>query len=120
MGIEVSTSLRSAGWVGEAGAMAIAAEALGLGISSTESLHSRLSTLERAGFVSITDLDEGILLPAGNITQILNAVVDWSVNGNKIASTGDSLAASAEAVISSDGGGGVLTFLLQGLQAAVV
>merc|ERR1712157_13827 len=70
--IEATASLRSAGWVGEAGAMAIAAEALGLGISSTESLHSRLSTLERAGFVSITDLDEGIYLPAGGIIQMLS------------------------------------------------
>jgi hypothetical protein len=118
--IEVTASLRSAGWVGEAGAMAIAAESLGLGISSTESLHSRLSTLERAGFVSIADLDDGVLLPAGSITQILNAVVDWDVDQNVVASTGNTLAASAEAAISSDGGGGVLTFLLKGLQAAVI
>jgi len=118
--IEATASLRSAGWVGEAGAMAIAAEALGLGISSTESLHSRLSTSERAGFVSIADLDDGVLLPAGSITQILNAVVDWNVDSNTVVSTGNTLAASAEAVISSDGGGGVLTFLLKGLQAAIV
>jgi hypothetical protein len=118
--IEATASLRSAGWVGEAGAMAIAAEALGLGISSTESLHSRLSTLERAGFVSVSDLDDGVLLPAGSITQILNAVVDWDIDGNAVASTGNTLAASAEAAISSDGGGGVLTFLLKGLQAAVI
>jgi hypothetical protein len=118
--IEATASLRSAGWVGEAGAMAIAAEALGLGISSTESLNSRLSTLERAGFVSITDLDEGVLLPAGSITQLLNAVVDWDVDGNTVASTGNTFAASAEAAISSDGGGGVLSFLLKGLQAAAM
>jgi len=118
--IEVTASLRSAGWVGEAGAMAIAAEALGLGISSTESLHSRLSTLERAGFASIADLDDGVLLPAGSITQILNAVVDCDFDGNSVVSTGNTLAASAEAAISSDGGGGVLTFLLKGLQAAVI
>lgn len=118
--IEATASLRSAGWVGEAGAMAIAAEALGLGISSTESLHSRLSTLERAGFVSIADLDDGVLLPAGSITQVLNTVFDWDVEGSTIASTGNTLAASAEAAICSDGGGGILTFLLKGLQAAVI
>merc|ERR1711935_950097 len=38
--LEDSASLRSAGWVGEAGAMAIAAEALGLGISSNATSHS--------------------------------------------------------------------------------
>ena len=118
--IEASTSLRTAGWVGEAGAMAIAAEALGLGISSTESLHSRLSTLERSGFVSIADLDEGVLLPAGGLVQMLNTVIDWNAEGTTIPSTGSTLAASAEPAIGSGGGGGVLIFLLKGLQAAVI
>jgi hypothetical protein len=118
--IETSTSLRTAGWVGEAGAMAIAAEALGLGISSTESLHSRLSTLERSGFVSIADLDEGVLLPAGGLVQMLNTVIDWNAEGTTIPSTGSTLAASAEPAIGSGGGGGVLIFLLKGLQAAVI
>jgi len=117
--IEVSASLRTAGWVGEAGAMAVAAEALGLGISSAESLQPRLSTLERSGFVSIADLDEGILLPAGNLVQMLNTVIDWNAEGTTIPSTGSTLAASAEAAIGSGGGGGVLIFLLKGLQAAV-
>jgi len=118
--IESSASLRSAGWVGEAGAMAIAAEALGLGISSAESNHSRLSIIEKAGFVSVGDLDEGILLPAGGFIQILNSVMDWDIDRNTVTSTGSTLIASAEAAIGSDGGGGVLTFLLKGLQAAVI
>ena len=117
--IEASASLRTAGWVGEAGAMAVAAEALGLGISSTESLHSRLSTLERSGFVSIGDLDEGIFLPAVGLVQMLNTVMDWSAEGTVFKSTGSTLAASAEAAICSGGGGGILLFLLKGLQAAI-
>lgn len=112
--IEVCASLRSAGWVGEAGSMAIAAEALGLGISSNDSSHSRQSSLERNGFVTVSDLDEGVSLPAGGIAQLLSSVLF-----GESASTGRSLAASAEAAIGSDGGGGLLIFLQNGLQAAV-
>ncbi|VEU40597.1 unnamed protein product [Pseudo-nitzschia multistriata] len=118
--VESSASLRSAGWIGEAGAMAITAEALGLGISSTESLQSRLSTVERAGFVSVGDLDEGVMLPAGSIIQVLSSVIDWDTDKDIRASTGSSLVASAEAALGSGGGGGVLTFLLKGLQSSVI
>ena len=116
--IEVSASLRSAGWVGEAGAMAIAAEALGLGISSNENSHSRLSSVERSGLASIADLDDGMLVPACGIVQLLSTVLQWK-SDNASFSTGNTLVASAEAAIGSDGGGGVLVFLLKGLQGAV-
>ena len=116
--IEASASLRSAGWVGEAGAMAIAAEALGLGISSNESTHSRHSMAERSGLASIADLDEGMLVPTGGIVQLLSTVLDWKTDSNAV-STGRTLVASAEAAIGSDGGGGVLIFLLKGLQGAI-
>jgi hypothetical protein len=122
MMIETSTSLRSAGWVGEAGAMAIAAEALGLGISSNETSHNRLSNgaFDRSGFVSVKDLDEGVVVSAGGIVQLLSSVLDWDDRETQdLVSTGRSLAASAEAAIGSDGGGGVLIFLLRGLQAAL-
>ena len=116
--IEASSSLRCAGWVGEAGAMAIAAEALGLGISSNDHTHSRHAMSERAGVASISDLDDGMMVPAGGITQLLSSVFEW--NGPPVArTTGSSLAASAEASIGSDGGGGVLVFLLKGLQSAI-
>jgi hypothetical protein len=111
--IEACTALRSAGWIGEAGAMAIAAEALGLGISSNESSLSRMSSLERSGVVSVSDLDEGVLLPTGAGIQLLNSVLFGEGK-----STGNSFAASAEFAISCDGGG-VLVFLQRGLQAAV-
>ena len=113
--VEASGSLRSAGWVGEAGAMAIAAEALGLGISSNEQIQSRHS--DRNGVVSATDLDIGLYLPTGGISQILSAAL-----GSRIVTvagdTGTLYAASAEAAIGGDGGGGVLTFLKESLQSA--
>ena len=116
--LEASASLRCAGWVGEAGAMAIAAEALGLGISSNDHTHSRHSLSDRAGIASIADLDDGMMVPAGGITQLLSSVLQWDLDV-RARNIGDSLAASAEAAIGSDGGGGVLVFLLKGLQAAV-
>jgi hypothetical protein len=116
--IEASASLRSAGWVGEAGAMAIAAEALGLGISSNDSTTSRHAITERSGLASITDLDDGMFVPAGGIVQLLSSVLDWS-SESQACSTGSTLAASSEASIGSDGGGGVLIFLSKGLQASI-
>jgi hypothetical protein len=116
--IESCASLRCAGWVGEAGAMAIAAEALGLGISSNDHGHSRQSTSDRPGIASAQDLDEGVLLPAGGISQLLSSVMRSNVESTAM-ETGSSLAACAEAAIGSDGGGGVLVFLQRGLQSAV-
>jgi hypothetical protein len=116
--LEASASLRCAGWVGEAGAMAIAAEALGLGISSNDHTQTRHATSERPGIASISDLDDGIIVPAGGITQLLSSVLEWNFDVD-IRTTGSSFAASAEAAIGSDGGGGVLVFLQKGLQGAV-
>jgi len=116
--IEACASLRCAGWVGEAGAMAIAAEALGLGISSNDHGHSRQSSSERAGIASAGDLDEGVLLPAGGITQLLSSVMRSNIQSDAI-ETGSVFAACAEAAFGTDGGGGVLVFLQKGLQSAV-
>jgi SPRY domain len=115
--IEACTSLRSAGWVGEAGAMAIAAEALGLGISSVDTSSSRLSE-DRSGFVSLSGIDEGFVLSAGGIDQVLSSVLDPSVEEGE-RSLGTTLAASAEAAIGSNAGQGILIFLLESLRAAL-
>ncbi|KAG7353154.1 HECT-domain ubiquitin-transferase [Nitzschia inconspicua] len=119
--IEMSASLRSAGWVGEAGAMALAAEALGLGISSNDSTITRLSseTSDRSGLITISDLDDGVVLPSGGIVQLLSSVFDIGLCDSNLASTGRSLVACSEAAIGSDGGGAVLSFLLRGLQSAI-
>jgi hypothetical protein len=117
--IEACGSLRNAGWVGEAGTMAVAAEALGLGISSNDQLQSRHSS-ERSGVVSATDLDDGLYLPVGGISQVLSAAL--GANGVAGAGAGDTstlFAASAEAAIGGDAGGGVLAFLKESLQSGV-
>lgn len=115
--IDTCASLRCAGWVGEAGAMAIAAEALGLGISSNDHGHSRHTVSERACMATVPDLDEGVQLPAAGVTQLLSSVVR-SDTETKAVETGSLLAACAETAIGSDGGGGVLVFIQRGLQSA--
>jgi hypothetical protein len=109
--VEVCTSLRTAGWIGEAGAMAIAAEALGLCISSND--QSPRSGGERRGVVIASDLDENLQLPVGGYTQILTPVL------TKIGDSSNFKSASAEAAMASDGGSGILSFLLEGLQSAI-
>ena len=116
--IEESASLKCAGWVGEAGAMAIAAEALGLGISSSDSSLSRQLACERVAMSPSAELDDLFSLPAGGITQLLSSVLNLNIDSTA-RPTGISLASSAEASIGSDGGGGVLVFLQKGLQSAV-
>jgi hypothetical protein len=115
--IEICSSLRCAGWVGEAGAMAIAAEALGLGISSNSNSHNRHNHSDRPGIVSATDFDVGVTLPVGGISQLLSTVQIKTFVG--MTDTGSSIAACAEAAIGSDGGGGVLVFIRKGLQGAL-
>lgn len=111
--IEDSTSLRSVGWVGEAGAMAVAAEALGLGITSTEQLQPR-STSSGASFTPthLSSCDD-IHLPSAGITQFLSTVLITSRD------TDDSVAAVAEAAIGSDSGGALLSFLRLSIQSAL-
>jgi hypothetical protein len=100
---------------------ALVAEALGLGISSNETAAPRFSsgTSDRSSLVSIDDLDDGVILASGGIVQVLSNVFDWKPQLSDLTSTRCSLVASSESAIGNDGGGGVLTFLLSGLQSAV-
>jgi len=113
--IESSASLR--GWVGEAGAMALAAEALGLGISSNEQITSRGSS-DRVGIASAFDLDDGLYLPTAGITQLLSSILVRDSCDGAVA-TANFLVAGAEAAIGSDSGGGLQTFLRESLMGAV-
>eukprot|EP00934_Nitzschia_sp_Nitz4_P003374 Nitzschia sp. Nitz4//scaffold7_size249615//139053//145349//NITZ4_001183-RA/size249615-processed-gene-0.357-mRNA-1//-1//CDS//3329558460//3364//frame0 len=109
--IESVCSLRSSGWVGEAGIMAMAAEALGLGISSNDNNGSRLT-----GLASLEDFDEGAASASGGICQVLTAVRQVSsVNAVPLSA---SFSASAEAAIGSEGIG-ALAFVRLGLEAAL-
>ena len=114
--IESSSSLRSAGWIGEAGAMALAAEALGLGISSNDGLSERgSSTGSRKVPAQSSDSDDECGLPAAGLVQVLCPVLDIDSVDSAWRCTSQSFAASAEASIGSDSGGGVLVFLRRGL-----
>lgn len=111
--IDMCSSLRSAGWIGEAGAMAIAAEALGLGISSNDLLNSR-TNMERNGIIAALDIDESLFLPACCFTQLLTPVLRFDLS---VCDTSCLVAADAEAAIGGEGGG-LLTFLRDALQSA--
>ena len=117
--IDTCVSLHSAGWVGEAGAMAIAAEALGLGISSTEH-QSKSQQSDRPGLTSIECEAETVLVPVAGISQLLSTIVRGGENDNDVCKeTWRSLAGCAEASIGADGGTGPLVFLQRGMQGAL-
>jgi len=120
--VEKSCSLHAAGWVGEAGAMAIASEALGLGISSNEQNLHRGSSQSVAGIVKLSgdNDDDGVTIPCGAITQFLsNVKICYQVESTAIIDPSASLAACAEAVLGANGGG-LTVFLCRALQNALV
>ena len=115
--IDACSSLRSVGWAGEASAMAIAAETLGLGISSND-LTQNKSPSDHPGLVSCQDLDQGLVLPVSSNTQLLNSVLartDTNCDGSDISVR----LSFAEVPLCSGGGGAVTTFLLESLRSAV-
>jgi len=116
--LDSSVSLRSLGWGGEAGAMAIAAEALGLGISSAER-----APIDRTRVPSSDLATTELSLPVAvvGLSQLLSTIVVGHTS-SKVGpkETGRSLAACAEAAIGADGGGGPLVFLQKGLQSAAI
>lgn len=114
--LDECVSLRSAGWVGEAGAMAIAAEALGLGISSNEQ-QSKGHSMESHGSSMMHNGIEYPALAIPGLSQLLNTV--GITSPATCQSTVYTLAACAEASIGTDGGVGPLVFLQRGLQSAV-
>ena len=109
--IDACSSLRSSGWAGEAGAMAIAAEALGLGISSNEQIHHK-SLGDRSGLVPSSDLDDGLILPVAGSHLLIDTVI-------VVDSPIRRLLASAEVALGSGGGGCVTSLLQESLQSAV-
>jgi len=118
--LEACASLAPAGWVGEAGAMAIAAEALGLGISSHDHHGGSGSSGGSGVQPGVAEYEyggEAVALATGGISQVLSSVLlpSSSVNGTRNASMG--VAACAEAALGGEAGGAP-SFLRSGLQAA--
>ncbi len=117
--IENCASLHTSGWVGEAGAMAVAAEALGLGISSFD--HNNSSTAPSGMSTSSDEFDQ-VLITSGGITKFLSSAIlptPDMINSCNLSLTGMMFAACAETAIGSDSGGS-MSFLRAGLQNAVV
>lgn len=109
--LEHCTSLQSSGWVGEAGAMAVAAEALGLGISAGDNKSSSIP----AGMCAASGSNEQVLLLCGGVTQFLASAVSPE---NHLTPTSSTFAACSENAIGSDVGGS-LSFIRSSLQSAV-
>ena len=114
--LDVCASLRSAGWAGEAGAMAIAAEALGLGISSNE-LQQKTSD-ESSGIVAAFDLDNGLMLPVPGGSRLLDTVM-LPETGIRLQDPVSITLTGAEVALCSGGGGSVTSFIREGLQSAI-
>ena len=112
--IEHCTSLKSSGWVGEAGAMAVAAEALGLGISTFDNT----STSTAPGLLQVGDQ---ATIPCGGIVQFLGSAMFLPNDVVKEGFTSPSLtyAACSEVALGSDAGG-YLSFARSSLQNAAV
>jgi hypothetical protein len=113
-------NLQAAGWVGEAGAMAVSAEALGLGISSTDHHQLRGAAPDRTG--GLLRNETPVILPYPGVSQLLSTVLRIDLNASTLGSaqdTGISLAACAEASLGGFGGGGPFVFLKRSLQSAV-
>ena len=120
--VEKSCSLQAAGWVGEAGAMAIASEALGLRISSNEHNIHRGASQSVAGIVKFNgeNDDDGVTISSGAITQFLsNVKICYQPESMTIIDPSASLAACAEAVLGGNGGG-LTVFLCRALQNALI
>ena len=99
--LDCCCSLRSAGWVGEASAMAIAAEALGLGIAT----HDTPSSGSRGNSSNNSSI---------GLTQSLTSVMFNDAHNRDVSNT---FAACAEAAMGGEGGGSLI-FLREGLQTA--
>ena len=119
---EKCCSLHAAGWVGEAGAMAVASEALGLSISS----HDR--TFHSSPFSNILGMgtmrngqenEETTHLPTAALSQFLSTVKIANVVDDTLIDPSTSLASCAEAALGGDVGGSAV-FILRSLQNAII
>ena len=110
--LEYSASLQSSGWVGEAGSMAVAAETLGLNVSTGDRKAGSMP-----GFCA-TKTDERILLPCGGVSkQLAAAFLPDTSSEPRLVSVAMSFAACSEMAL-GNGNGGTTMFIRRGLQNA--
>lgn len=110
--LEHSASLQSSGWVGEAGSMAVAAETLGLNVSTGDRKAGSMP-----GFCA-TRTGERILLPCGGVSKHLAAAFLPDTSSEpRLLSVAMSFAACSEMAL-GNGNGGTTIFIRRGLQNA--
>lgn len=104
------------GWLGEAGAMALAAEALGLGISTFDSTADSTP----GGLCVANNSCVDVFIPCGGVSQCLSSAILPSqyTTEKGLISTTHTFAACSEAAVGCDSGGS-LAFVRIGLQNAV-
>jgi len=122
--VELCCALHYEGWVGEAGTMSLASEALGLAISSNERplRESSLSSVLGGGKHSGRETKDARCYHACGYIQMLNSVTSCNYPTNAkhdYIDPSKSLAACAEISFSGKGIGAV-TFLKEGLLSAVM
>ena len=121
--LELCCSLSSEGWVGEAGTMSMASEALGLAISSNERMPQRnsISSFLEASRRSDSDSKNMEFVISGATTQILTAVnlFHSSAMEPKLIDPSNSLAACAECVLGGEGVGAII-FIKNAIRAVVM
>lgn len=120
--IEKCCGLHAAGWVGEAGAMAVASQALGLSISS----HDRnFQSNPFSNFLGMNSLkngqesEESTCLPTAALSQFLSTAKISDGMKDAFIDPSTSLASCAEAALGGDVGGSAI-FIRWALQSAII
>lgn len=120
--VEKCCSLHKTEWIGEAGAMNVAAEALGIAISSSDRsyYHSAFSSfLEMNTNKIVKGSQDESLIPMTASTQILTSAKLTNKKKKVLIDPTKTFAACAESALGVDEGGSII-FLIKGLQNAII
>lgn len=115
-------SLHATGWVGEAGAMSVTAEALGLAISSNDRTFQNSpfsNILGLNSFKNGQDIEQRPCIPSAAVSQFLSSAKIAHGIECKVIDPSSSLASCAEASLGGDVAGSII-FLRWPLQNAVI
>lgn len=120
--LELCCSLSSEGWVGEAGTMSMASEALGLAISSNDRISQQrnaFSSLFEGRKRAENDTKKSKVFVTGATTQVLNVVKLRGSGDSTLIDPSNNLAACAEGVLGGEGVGAII-FVKDALQTAML
>jgi hypothetical protein len=119
--LEKCCGLHAAGWVGEASAMAVASEALGLSISSHDRAFHNSPYSNFMGTRSLrVDSNQSTVLPMASLCQFLTPAKAFSgTKKSNLVDPSSSLASCAEAALGGEAGGSIV-FVRSALQNAII